>query len=420
MKILILSLYGKHYEKILISLDQSIVSGSNFFIGLLISKLLGLEELGIYAFVWLLLMMSSSLMQNFISIPMINKYIGLNNLESKIYIVNVFLLQLLSATIFSVVIYLLLIFPLNISFFKTLSENSSSIPLLIFSYLMQDFMRRLFILNVNLKKLLLSDIFVNGGQVCFLLFYLNGSKIEFNMLLLFFAFTYMLGFVFGIERYFLSKHSIQKIIEIVKHHWHIAKWLLASAILQWFAGNYFIVSAGNFLGTESAGIIRIAQSIVGIMNIFFIALEFYVPGKAILIFSKYGREYLLNYMFKLSVVGFLICLLFSITIIFTAENLLSILYGVDYIKYSSIIIYFSFFYIIVFLGYPMRFILRAMNKMKDMFWAYLFATIFSLLMAEYMIKKFDIWGVVLGLAISQLIMQGWYIRAIINSKYNLK
>ena len=420
MKLFILAFYRKHYEKILISLDQAIVSGSNFLIGLLISKLLGLDELGVYAFIWLLLMMSSSLIQNFISIPMINKYYGLKILDSKIYIVNVFLLQLISVTLFSVVIYLLLIFPLNISFFITLSDNSISIPILIFSYLMQDFIRRLFILTVNLTKLLLSDLFVNASQVCFLLFFINEPKIEFNNLIFFLAMTYLLGFIYGLDGYYFGKKSFRKIIEIINQHWHIAKWLLASAILQWFAGNYFIVSAGNFLGTESAGIIRIAQSIVGIMNIFFIALEFYIPAKAVIIYSTYGRDYLLNYMFKLSLFGFLICLLFSIILIFTAENLLSILYGVNYKQYSSIIICFSFFYIIVFLGYPMRFILRAMNKMKDMFWAYLFATIFSLLMAEYMIKKFELWGVVLGLSISQLIMQGWYIRAIINSKYNLK
>jgi len=416
MKAMVLTIWGRHHEKFIIMADQAIVSGSNFLIGILISKLLGLEDLGVYAFAWMVLMMCSSLQQNFISIPMVNKYVAFQEGQSSQYLNKLFIVQVGVSLLLSMILFLLILIPLQIKFFDTLDHLVYVLPFLIFSFLMQDFTRRIFILKGELFKLLLADLLVNWSQVVFLIIFVNRNELTLMHILVFFTISYSVGFSFAIPDYFKKRISFKGISDISSQHWVTAKWLLASAILQWFAGNYFIISAGTTLGTESAGIIRIAQSLVGVMNIFFIALEFYVPPKAAIIYQKNGKKALIHYITRITFFGTLLCLLFTGVLIFTSGSILTFLYGSNYEQYNTIIIAFSAFYIIVFLSYPLRFVLRAMNNMKDMFWAYLCATLFSMALSGYMVRKYEIWGVIAGLALTQLIMQIWYIQAIIFAK----
>ena len=52
------------------TLDQGIVSGSNFLITILIVKFLGLEEFGKFSFLWIIVNLSNSLQMSSIIAPM--------------------------------------------------------------------------------------------------------------------------------------------------------------------------------------------------------------------------------------------------------------------------------------------------------------------------------------------------------------
>jgi O-antigen/teichoic acid export membrane protein len=406
-------IWQKHHEKSLVFFDQAIVSGSNFLIGILISKAFGLHDLGVYTFAWMMLMMCSSLQQSFISIPMINEYARKAGHAKKEYLEQLFIMQLMVSFGMALVCFLGITFLQKVAFFEAIHGLVIVLPVLVFFYTLYDFFRRVYFLRSNLLKVVILDTLINWSQVGFLLAATVWHNFTLNQMVSFFACTYLLGFFMGTFEFFRIKHFGLNIFHLFIIHWKLTSWLLASAVLQWFAGNFFIISAGSLLGAEAAGVVRIAQSIIGVLNVFFIALEMYVPVKAAQLYTLGGRKQLFKYTRKVLFIGLGICTLFALVIWGTSAQLLTWLYGIHYAQFSHVITLFAFFYIIVFVGYPLRFALRALDNTKAMFFAYVLATGFSLLFSNMMVTAWGIWGVLAGLAGTQVIMQLWYVKELV-------
>lgn len=410
MKTLLRRLWASHYEKALVLIDQAIVSGSNFLIGILISKAFGLHDLGVYAFAWMALMMCSSIQNSLINVPMANEYAKRDKPSQRKYVQQLFIIQLLLSLVLALLCFGGIVLLQKIPFFQTLRELSLVLPLLIFLYTLYDFLRRVYFIRGNLFKAFILDTLINLSQVAYLVSILFYHQSSLETTLFFFALTYLAGFILGVAEFMKPIHFQLKTLRILKQQWAVSSWLFSSALLQWFAGNVFIISAGSILGTEAAGVIRIAQSIVGVLNVFFIALELYVPLKAARIYSEGGYTKLLRYICRLLMVGGAVCLVFVGASYLASSSVLTWVYGINYAKYGDVVSLFALFYVIVFTGYPLRFALRAVNNTRAMFIAYLLATAFSFLFSDKLILTWGIGGVLAGLASTQLIMQAWYIR----------
>jgi len=59
----------KDKNKLLVVLDQVIVSGGNFALGLVLIRTLGLADYGVYAVLWMGVLFALSLHQAFITMP---------------------------------------------------------------------------------------------------------------------------------------------------------------------------------------------------------------------------------------------------------------------------------------------------------------------------------------------------------------
>ena len=80
--------------------DQILVSGSNFFLGIVILRFLGAETFGLFSFLWLLVLLFNSLQLALIINPLLSispKYTGENKL---IYLSSSIILQLILSFIF--------------------------------------------------------------------------------------------------------------------------------------------------------------------------------------------------------------------------------------------------------------------------------------------------------------------------------
>ena len=55
----------------LIFIDQAIVSGSNFLISILVLRFIGIENFGIFSFIWLLLLFINSVQLAYIISPLL-------------------------------------------------------------------------------------------------------------------------------------------------------------------------------------------------------------------------------------------------------------------------------------------------------------------------------------------------------------
>jgi O-antigen/teichoic acid export membrane protein len=174
-------------------------------------------------------------------------------------------------------------------------------------------------------------------------------------------------------------------------------------LLQWFSGNLFIIAAGAILGPAAVGATRMAQNIVGVTHVLFLAMENIIPARAAMQLRNNGPEGMMRYLLKFSwqmgaiTVGVLALIAtFSYTII-------DFCYGSEYVAYQHILIGFCVLYLIVFLGYPFRYAIRTLERTRVIFVSFIASSVFSVATAYPAIRLFGITGVVGGLMITQLI-----------------
>ena len=96
-----------------------------------------------------------------------------------------------------------------------------------------------------------------------------------------------------------------------------------------------------------------------------------------------------------------------------APLIIKLLYGEAFVSFSYILIGFCIIYLLVFIGHPLRFALRTLQLTKPIFVGYLIGSVFSLLAAYPMLKNWEMYGLLAGMFITQLIAQTVYILALL-------
>lgn len=398
---------GGKDPKLFVLLDQAIVSGSNFIMGILIARFLGIEQFGIFGFIYLIYLFGLGLQQAFFVIPLYSLGAGLDDFKNKTYLDSLLLLQLLSSVIFAIVcVFGIMILPFNFS--DEIVPLSGLIGATSFLILVQDFIRRLFLYKRELKKLLVIDLIAYGSQILFLLLVFFTEKLELESCLAIVCSSMFLAVVFGFYKINRPQFVKKSIKDSFRTHWVYSKWLLARAILTYSSGNFFIIAAGTILGPVAIGAIKMGQNLHGVINVFFLAIENHVPIVSAKLYKHKGKSALFTYLKNTSLVSIIVCSVFGCTVVVFSNWLISTLYGSEYQVYSYVLIWFAILNLLVCIAMPFRFILRTFEKTKDLFLATLFAAVFGLLFAYPLIHNFQLYGVLIGLIGSQLIMIGWF------------
>lgn len=212
------------------------------------------------------------------------------------------------------------------------------------------------------------------------------------------------------------KFNRRNIRSAFTEHWHFSKWLTATAILQWFSGNLFIIGAGAILGPVAVGATRMAQNIVGVTHVLFLAMENIIPSRAAKAQQVGGNEKMFKYLWKFTLqMGMITFTILALIAVFSSQ-IIEVCYGANYIEYKNVLIGFCLLYVIVFLGYPLRYAIRTMENTKLIFLSFIVSSTFSLLCAYPVIKSFGLYGVVGGLMVTQLItlvIYMWSLRKVI-------
>lgn len=390
-------------HKLLVVFDQAIVSGSNFIMGILVARFLGIEQFGIFGFIYLIYLFGLGLQQAFFVIPLYSLGVAFDGIKQKAYLDSLLFLQLLTAIIFSVLcVVALIIFPFDFSL--EIVQFSSLIGVTSFLILVQDFIRRLFLYKRELKDVLALDFVAYGSQLVFLSAFVFADNLQLKTCLMVVCVSMFLAVVYGFYKIEKPQFSIKKIKEIFLIHWSYSKWLLARAILTYSSGNFFIIAAGTILGPVAIGAIKMGQNLHGVINVFFLAVENHVPIVTASLYKKNGKKAMYSYLRSTSLKSIAICSFFGVAVLVFSGWLISSLYGSEYQIYSYVLIWFAIINLLVCISMPFRFALRTFEKTRDLFVATVFTAVFGLLFAYPLIQNFQLYGVLMGLLISQLIM----------------
>jgi len=394
--------FWHRYSKWLTFVDQALVSGSNFLVSIQLAVYLGMDTFGQFAGTWLIVLFCSSLHQAFVTMPMFtlharqtNKAQYLNQLTSIQLVVS------LSATVISFAgMYAYNWFAHNTTEFVV---NDLLLSIIIGLFLWQDFARKRGLLENKIKHVLLMDFIVFGMQpVLFFMFYwMEGVSLVMVFMGMIALYSLSLLVTFRISS--LSKLNKETLL-VVFEQWNFGRFLVLSACLQWFTGNSFLIIGSQVLTHSEFAAIRIVQNLMGMLTVFFQFLENTIPVRLAQFVNTVGvlrmRKELIRigFHYSLPFVGFLLLM-----IIFRSE-ILALFYGSENSHYAWLIPLFCALQLFIYVGTFARFYLRTIERNSVIFIGYIFATLFSFLMANPLISSFGINGVMVGLFSCQLLI----------------
>lgn len=386
-------------KKTLPLLDQGIVSGGNALIQILLVRILGLDQYGVMAFVLIFVLGAVALNQSFIVLPFQVLYDKSNDLcEER---------EINSIQVHVVVLFLVLLVLLGV-----LNEFFCFIERLLFivsaiygiGYLIHDFVRKRLYVQENYKKALFLDflVFLSSLTAVFFLYFsgldLTYILISFGGIYFFFSVLFFGPFSFAT----LNKSRYEK-------HWSHAKWLCASTVTQWFSGNIILSTAGVIMGPWVLGVIRMGQTINGVLGVMFQLMESYFPSKVAAIYNREGFKPFLSYLYKIGFKTTLFTSALALIIIFLRKPLMQVMYGKEGLQHAYIIYWFGFLLVINVLNILIRFYIRTLNMNRIIFESYVILAVLSILSAKYIAQNWGIQGICFGLVANQFLSLIWFL-----------
>ncbi len=385
----------------LVLVDQVIYSGSNFALTFWLARRLSISDFGKFSLVvlitYFMLNVSTAILIQPYQIVISKKPVAEEmGFVLKILAVSIIVLGSLFGGMYFFITHNLLPFLSN---FNTI-ENIAMLPdvfIFIGGYLFQDFFRRTLLANQEIKKVVFIDtLFL---LVFVFLFYFHNS-LSFILLAIGFSnfFSALPGVAYFLKRAnFKVNHSYY-----LQYHLKHGKWLLSTALLQWFSGNFVVFVSGIYVGLEALGALRLVQSFFGILNVVLQTVEnFLLPKIAQMYFKNKEKAY--DYLAQVSKRGGIIFGVILVFVFVFANTIIATLGGEDYRKYGYVVRLVAVLYCVIFYGYSWRIKVRVQERNRLFFMGYVLATLFTLISFHFLLKFFTLYGVVFILICSQLI-----------------
>lgn len=384
--------------------DQSLVSATNFLIGVILARYLGVEAFGIFTLLWMIVLFVQSLQMALIISPMMTIGPILKELDQANYYRALSTHQIIFSTLTACLLFLSLLI-LNFTY-KDWNLIDYALPLSITLFLSQnqDFIRRVLFIKGRTLSAFALDLLAYGFRLVILLYIFQAGYLSIINTFWAISLSLFISILLGINHLYKPTTDLLVIKDAYSRNWNTSKWLLGSALMQWTSGNYFIISAGVILGPISVGILRAIGNLIGITNIIFLGLENIIPAAASKVLRVSGVLNFRLYLTNILIFGGLAMLgiLFGLTLF--AEQLIGLLYGTEYSGNQYILIWYCISTMIQFINLPLVFGLRSFENTKPIFISYLVTTMFSVVSAYFLITQFSELGVLYGVVVNNIIM----------------
>jgi len=394
--------------------DQLLVSGSHFLISVVLARVLGAEIFGWFALGWMILLFVSSIHQAFITIPFMSLYPKLTdtsksqNPKSEKYIHGVKGIQFICSFLFLAISVLVAGFCYGYNFIALPLNYGLLFIGVIMIYLQYDFIRKNLFTLQKIKSVVGLDVLAYGLQLLAFVYVWYTNQLNLSIALWIILSSYSIASIaFG--RHLIFRIAINNFLQTCKKHWQFGKWLIGKSIIQWFTGNYFILSAGVIIGPVALGLVKMAQNIIGLMNVLFIIFENILPVRAAHIYKAKNKAGLIQYLNKFSIKILPVVALCLLLVAVFVKQIALLLYSEASNELILLVRGYAILYVLVFLLIPLTVYIKTIEKTQILFWAYVAGLLFSFVSANFLIQHFAYYGVLIGLIANQIIMIGTYL-----------
>ena len=383
--------------------NQLVVSISNFISTILVLRILGLENFGIFSIAWSILLLTNNILHAVFITPLLNIAPKLNNDEKKIYINNSFFLVSIFCILNAFICFLIFSFFGDYIGLKIFDLKFSLIfSVLILLNIFYEFSRRVFYALREINQINKFDFLKNGMQLLLLLvIYITNLS---NIYLVIICFLSSISFTIIMARDFINFNplKIYKVNLTFSRNLRMSRWLIPSSFLYWFNLNIFTIFCATFLGPSSAGILKIMSNLFSIVGICLQGLENWAQVEFAMIFSENGF-YSLKKILKKFIFYILVPL--AICLIFVNGNYIFIgklIYGIDLTSYRFEILIFSLAVVLNTINQPFKYFMNALEKTAIKFYGELVAAVIISLSGYKLIQSFNLTGAILGIGLNKL------------------
>jgi O-antigen/teichoic acid export membrane protein len=393
--------------------DQSVVSATNFLTNVMLARFMGLREFGVFALAWMAVLFVNSLQSALIVAPMTSIAPKQEEKDRPSYFGAVVFQELVLVSCCFVLVFISLM--VSDSFFPQIGLRQLALPLAAsaFAYQAQDFLRRYFFVTRQSRHALADDALSYLTQLPILFFLHRAGHLNSVIALWVMAGTSILGLVAGWFWVEPITFDGEQIKAITRRHWKISRWLSASSLLQWTAGNLFVIAAPVYYGAAAVGALKASQNLMGVTHVWFQGLDNVVPVETARRLRDGGVHSMLAYTRSILVKWGGLTLVFAIVMASAPGFWLRFIYGPNMAQYGYILRLFALLYVLIFVGGPLRAGLQALEFTAPIFWSYLAMTAFAITFAFPMAKWLGLGGTMLGFFGTQILFQGIVATALI-------
>ena len=318
--------------------DQFLVSGCNFIIGILLARMLGLEDFGAYVIGLTYLLYANTFQASLVVSPMMTTIPAEESTVLKVKLIRGFFGYALLVAISTTLIIQILAGFLGI-WFPVLNLGGLQLPMVVavFSFLMQDWCRRLLYAQVKNRAVFISDIFAYGGQLVFLVFFAwqgqLDSALAFWLLATTFSFSAM-GIIVT-QRLIPDSFSTK---QVIRSQLNNSKNFLVSWQLQWVGSSGVVMVGVGMIGLQAAAAIKAVQNLLGPINVFFQWMDNAVLVRSANILRADGKVSLNKYLAKITSMGLVGLSLFTLLLFIFDEWLIVSIYGEEYRAFAGLVV----------------------------------------------------------------------------------
>jgi len=385
--------------------DQAVVSGSNFLTNIMLARFIGLHEFGIFALCWMTVLFVNSIQYALVVQPTMSIGPKQQEKDRPSYYGAVFFQELILVCVCFAVVYAGLHVFTDVTRYSGLRPLALPLAVSAFAYQAQDFVRRYFFAAGKSRLALLDDLLSYLTQLPILFLLHITGRLNSATALWVMAGTSLLGLCVGWLWVEPLAFEWTRVKEVFSRHWRIARWLGASALLQWTSGNLFIIAAPIYYGASAAGVLRAAQNLMGVTHVWFQGLDNVVPAEASRRLHEGGTKSMLSFLRSVLLKWGGLTLAFALLMSATPGHWMGLVYGAQMAPYGYVLRLYALIYVIVFIGGPLRAGLQALEFTAPIFWSYLCMTLFSVTLAVPMAKWLGLYGVMLGILGTQIVFQ---------------
>ncbi|WP_216726237.1 MATE family efflux transporter [Hymenobacter siberiensis] len=384
---------------------QATVSATSFLTNIFIAKLFGLATFGEYSAWQLVLLLLLAVQGAVITQPMQVVVGSLPATRRAAYQQLLLALQLIFSLLAVVGV---------VAGARMLPQAAAVLPafvVLLATAGGQDTLRKLLLADGKVQAALASDVLSAGGQLLVLLVLaLRPQPATLAQVMWAVGLTTVPALLLG-GRALGAWPNLRGLRRFGRRHWRQARWLLPTSLLQWGSANVLLVFAGWAGSPAMLGVLRLAQTAMGIFNLGLQAVENYALPR--LSQSFYHAPQLFGKQRAALARKMLLAAVPVLALLALAAGPLVARFGpAGGSQYADLLRLCCLLYVVILLVYPLRLTIRLQADSRHYFVGYMLSIVVSLLSVRWLTGHYQASGVVLGWLLAQLVLGGYWALAL--------